>query len=153
ASTGILFLGVDNLDSSLRIATEQSDKTLHLRLGVANEACADLKIPGPRRRTEQRSQQCEQQCQARCEAHQKPPVINVQFPPNSCRAEPGRGSLRIGAESECRNIWHSNCFKTADTAGRVIVGNLGDRGMFTKQFRASMHAAVAVVAAMTCPDR
>src|SRR6266550_5963010 len=50
AGARILFFGVDSPDGGLSIARKQSNKTFHLRLGIASEAYADLIICGPRRR-------------------------------------------------------------------------------------------------------
>src|SRR5215813_1772691 len=73
------------------LSANRATKTLYLGLGVADKACADLKIPGFRGRTEQRSQQCEQQREARYEAHQS--LLSSTF--NCLPTVVGRGRAEV----------------------------------------------------------
>jgi hypothetical protein len=56
----MLFFGIDNAESGLSIAGEESNETLHLCLGIAGEAWANLIISAPRCLAEQRGKQCKQ---------------------------------------------------------------------------------------------
>jgi hypothetical protein len=60
AGGGIFLLGIDDTYGCLRISVEQGDEALHLSLGVADEAGADLIVQGLRLTVKRRCEQCKE---------------------------------------------------------------------------------------------